>query len=298
MGSQKQGSVRLIYGCLFRNVSVQLFSVKMQGSHLISPCVWQNDVNRTLFCSENIRLDKRLPNIPNTLNSWSFRCYAGGTTLEMFDFCLSFEYNLLIKILRNGKCSDARSMVVALTVNQLCQNLSKTCTMMQGPPNSLCLKHFDTLEESEICFESQWKPLIHLLLLCPSFLISCNSLSVSITIMWRSRKMSRPDVVACGLSIGFGLMHRAFKWLFRKLRLILKLLFLSSDKARKAQWGLLVLEKHKGSEYHITHPLFEEQVEKSLILAVRYIVLNSPKTKRCSLFNFFCFLLSIAGLLF
>lgn len=49
---------------------------------------------------------------------------------------------------------------------------------------------------------------------------------------------------------------------------------------------------------HVRSALFEERAEKSLILAVRYIVLNSPKTKRCSLFKFFCFLLSVAGFLF
>lgn len=50
--------------------------------------------------------------------------------------------------------------------------------------------------------------------------------------------------------------------------------------------------------FHVRSALFEERAEKSLILAVRYVVLNSPKTKGCSLFNFFCFLLSIAEFLF
>ena len=137
LGSQKQGSFRRIYGCLFRNVSVELFSIKMQGSHLISPCVWQSDVNRTLCCSENDQIGykpseyyqhlKFLKSATAIQAVWGSKCSIAVRPSKIY---LGY-----MKIPRNWKwkCRRCAWWVAELIINHQCRNLSNNFYYIARP---------------------------------------------------------------------------------------------------------------------------------------------------------------------
>ena len=178
----------------------------MQGSHLISPCVWQSDVNRTLCCSENDQIGykpseyyqhlKFLKSATAIQAVWGSKCSIAVRPPKIY---LGY-----MKIPRNWKwkCSRCAWWVAELIINHQCRNLSNNFYYIARPLELPELQKFCYPRRIRDFLRVSVEAPIHLLLLCPLFLFSDNICQWPITIMWHQRKMSRPDI-ACELFIGF-----------------------------------------------------------------------------------------------